>query len=47
MKGSAPPVLIVHMTPWQEEEIRGEVAEVARRLGIIVRLASEDMVVEL
>ncbi len=47
IKGSAPRVLVVHMVPWLEEEIRREVAEVARRLGIEIEVAREEMVVEL
>ena len=46
MKGSAPRVPIVHMTPSLEEKIRREVSDVADRLGVRIDLAYEDMAVE-
>ncbi|MEE9285327.1 MAG: MBL fold metallo-hydrolase [Dehalococcoidia bacterium] len=47
LKGSAPPVLAIHMVPWLEEDIRREVAEVAGRLGVDIAFAYEDMVIDL
>ena len=46
VRGSLPRVLLVHMTPWQEEEIRVEIEEAARRLGADISLAREEMVLE-
>ena len=43
LKGPPPRVLVVHMIPWEEDVIRREVGEVARRLGMDIQLASEDM----
>ena len=47
MKGSAPRVVTVHMTPALEDEIRDELADVAQRLGVPTELAYEDMVIDL
>ncbi len=47
MKGSAPRVVTVHMTPEFEGEIRDELAGVAQRLGVSIELAYEDMVIDL
>ncbi|MSQ25977.1 MAG: MBL fold metallo-hydrolase [Dehalococcoidia bacterium] len=46
LKGALPRVLVVHMTPAHEEEIRREVAMVGQRLGVDVGLAEEGMTVE-
>lgn len=42
-RGSIPPVLLVHMTPWLEDDIRQEVAVVASKLGASIMLGSEGM----
>ena len=47
IKGSLPAVLVIHMVPWLEDEIRREVDEVAQRLGIEIGVAFEDMVIDL
>ena len=40
-------VITVHMTPWLEEAILAELAEVSRRLGVEIEAAYEGMVVEI
>ena len=40
-------VITVHMTPWLEEAIVAELAEVSRRLGVEIEPAYEGMVVEI
>lgn len=47
VRGAIPRVLVVHMVPWLEGEVRQEVAGVARRLGVPITLAHEDMAIEL
>ena len=46
MKGALPRVLVVHMSPAHEEDIRSEVALVGQRLGVDVGLAEAGMTVE-
>lgn len=46
MKGSLPRVLIVHMVPWLEHDVRRELAGVAGRLGHAIEVAREDMLIE-
>jgi cAMP phosphodiesterase len=43
LKGYLPPVVIVHMTPYLEEEIESEIAAVASELNSPITLAREGM----
>ena len=46
-KGYLPPVVVVHMSPVMEDEIREETAKVAKKLGADIALAYEGMVINL
>jgi hypothetical protein len=41
VKGYLPQVTLVHLSPQLEEEIRGEVAEVAEELKLTINIAGE------
>ena len=47
LKGYLPPVILVHMSPIQEEEIESEIAEVAKELNSSITLAHEGMQLQL
>ena len=47
LKGYLPPVVVVHMNPWQEKEIETEIAAVAKSLNNQITLASEGMLLHL
>ena len=47
MKGYLPRVILVHMSPYLDEEIRGEVEGVGRKLGVPIALGSAGMEVEI
>lgn len=44
--GTVPRIIVVHMNPQAEEEIVGELDQVASRLGISITVAYEGMVIE-
>jgi ribonuclease BN (tRNA processing enzyme) len=47
MKGYLPPVVLVHMNPLDEKEIRAEIADVAGSLGATIQLGYEGMKIRL
>ncbi len=47
MKGYLPPVLVVHISPFMEKEIREELTKVALELGVDIRVGQEGMKVTL
>ena len=46
IRGYSPRVILTHMNPEVEEEIREEAQQVAEELGIEISLAYEDMIIE-
>jgi len=47
LKGYLPQIVLVHMTPMQEKEIKSEIAAVAKNLNAEIRLGYEGMQIEL
>ena len=45
-RGCLPPVVLIHMAPPLEREIREEAAEVARELDVKIELGYEGMEIE-